>query len=46
LQGLLVPGSSVYRVVSIGTAGKATRTVQMVFNRQGFVPQLLTWKEF
>jgi general secretion pathway protein K len=46
LQSLLVPGSSVYRVVSIGTAGKATRTVQMVFNRQGFVPQLLTWKEF
>ena len=44
LQGLLVPSSSVYRVVSIGTAGKATRTVQMVFNRQG--PQLLTWKEF
>jgi general secretion pathway protein K len=46
LQGLLVPSSSVYRVVSIGTAGKATRTVQMVFNRQGYVPLVLTWKEF
>jgi len=39
----------VFRVVSIGTSGKATRTVQMVFSRQGAVgapPQLITWKEF
>lgn len=45
-SNLLNFNSPVYRVVSIGTAGKATRTVQMVFRRAGLVPQLLTWKEF
>jgi type II secretory pathway component PulK len=33
------------RVVSIGTAGKAKRTVQMVFGR-GNPPSVRTWKEF
>ena len=36
----------VYRVSSLGTAGKATRTVQMVFRRVGVMPQVITWKEF
>jgi hypothetical protein len=46
LNGLITTNSPVYRVVSVGTAGKATRTVQMVFRRVGLMPQLLTWKEF
>jgi general secretion pathway protein K len=45
LQSLIAPNSPVYRVVSVGNAGKAARTVQMVF-RRGLMPQLLTWKEF
>jgi hypothetical protein len=36
----------VYRVVSVGKAGKATRTVQLVFRRVGVVPQVITWREF
>jgi general secretion pathway protein K len=46
LDGLITTNSPVFRVVSVGTAGKATRTVQMVFRRVGLMPQLLTWKEF
>jgi general secretion pathway protein K len=38
--------SPIFRVVSVGTAGKAKRTVQMVFRRVGTMPQLITWKEF
>ena len=38
--------SPIFRVTSVGTSGKAKRTVQMVFNRNGLVPQVLTWKEF
>ena len=36
----------VFRVVSVGSAGKSQRTVQMVFRRVGVVPQVITWKEF
>jgi hypothetical protein len=36
----------VYRVVSQGKAGDATRVVQLVFRRVGVVPQVITWKEF
>ncbi len=36
----------VYRVVSVGKAGPATHTIQMVFRRVGVVPQVITWKEF
>jgi general secretion pathway protein K len=36
----------IYRVTSVGRAGKATRTVQLVFRRVGIVPQVITWKEF
>jgi general secretion pathway protein K len=46
LQSLLGFNSPVYRVVSVGNAGKAARTVQMVFRRVGLTPQLLAWKEF
>jgi general secretion pathway protein K len=36
----------VFRVTSVGTAGKAKRTVQLVFRRVGVTPQLIAWKEF
>ncbi len=36
----------VYRVVSVGKAGDATRTVQLVFRRVGVVSQVITWREF
>jgi len=36
----------VYRVVSVGKAGTAIHTIQMVFRRVGIVPQLISWKEF
>lgn len=36
----------VFRVTSVGTTGKATRTVQMVFRRVGIQPSVITWKEF
>ncbi len=36
----------VYRVVSLGKAGDASRTVQLVFRRVGVVPQVITWREF
>ena len=46
LSGLISFKDPVLRVVSVGTAGRARRTVQMVFRRVGVVPQLITWKEF
>src|SRR6266478_5686071 len=46
LNGLISFKDPVLRVVSVGTAGKAKRTVQLVFRRVGAVPQLITWKEF
>jgi general secretion pathway protein K len=48
LQKVLSPNVPVpiFRVVSVGRAGKATRTVQMVFRRVGFAPSVITWKEF
>ena len=45
-KGLIIFNDPVFRVTSIGNAGKATRTVQMVFRRTGVVPQVITWKEF
>jgi general secretion pathway protein K len=46
LNGLISFKDPIFRVVSIGTAGKAKRTVQMVFRRVGLVPSVITWKEF
>ena len=46
LQGLVIFNDPVFRVVSVGASGRATRTVQMVFRRVGVMPQVITWKEF
>lgn len=46
LQTFVALNVPVFRVTSVGTAGRARRTVQMVFRRVGVVPQLITWKEF
>jgi hypothetical protein len=44
--GVSFKGVQIFRVVSIGTAGKATLTVQMVFTRSPIQPTVITWKEF
>ena len=46
ITGLVSFKDPVMRVISIGTSGKAKRTVQMVFRRVGVAVQLITWKEF
>ena len=46
LNGIISFNDPVFRVVSVGSAGNATRTVQMVFRRVGVMPQVITWKEF
>ena len=45
-SGLVSFKDPVLRVVSVGTAGKAKRTVQMVFRRVGIMPSVISWKEF
>ena len=46
LNGLVAFNVPIFRVVSVGRAGRAQRTVQMVFKRVGLRPQIFTWKEF
>lgn len=46
IQAYITFKDPVLRVVSVGTSGKAQRTVQMVFRRIGVMPQMITWKEF
>ena len=46
LNGLVTFNTPIFRVVSVGRAGRAQRTVQMVFQRVGLMPQMITWKEF
>ena len=46
MQAYVTFKDPVLRVVSVGTSGKAKRTVQMVFRRIGVMPQVITWKEF
>ncbi len=46
LEPYVAMKTPVFRVISVGTVGKAKRTVQMVFRRVGVQPQLITWKEF
>ena len=46
LSTLVNLNDPVLRVISVGSAGNATRTVQMVFRRVGLMPQVITWKEF
>ena len=46
IETFVIFKAPIFRVTSVGTAGKAKRTVQMVFRRVGVMPQLITWKEF
>jgi hypothetical protein len=46
LASLIALNDPVYRVVSVGKAGGATRKIQLVFRRAGVVPQVITWREF
>lgn len=46
LASLIALNDPVYRVVSVGKAGGATRKIQLVFRRVGVVPQVITWREF
>jgi hypothetical protein len=46
LQPLVSVNVPVFRVVSVGTAGKARRTVQIVFCKTTAGPQVINWKEF
>ena len=46
LNSLISFKDPVFRVVSVGRAGKATRTVQMVFRRIGVSSQVIVWREF
>jgi Type II secretion system (T2SS), protein K len=46
LNGLVSFNVPIFRVISVGTSGKAIRTVQMVFMRNGLTPQVFSWKEF
>ncbi len=46
LASLIALNDPVYRVVSVGKAGVATRKIQLVFRRVGVVPQVITWREF
>jgi len=45
LAGLVGLRDQVFRIVSIGKSGGATRVVQMVVRKVNNVPQLITWKE-
>ena len=45
LAGLVGLRDQVFRIVSVGKSGGATRVVQMVVCRMNNVPQLITWKE-
>lgn len=46
LQPLVSVNVPVFRVVSVGMAGKARRTVQIVFCKTTAGPQVINWKEF
>jgi hypothetical protein len=43
--GLVGLGDQVFRIVSVGKSGGATRVVQLVICKVSNVPQLITWKE-
>jgi hypothetical protein len=45
LAGLVGLRDQVFRIVSVGKSGGATRVVQMVVRKMNNVPQLITWKE-
>jgi Type II secretion system (T2SS), protein K len=45
LAGLVGLRDQVFRIVSVGKSGDATRVVQMVVRKVNNIPQLITWKE-
>src|ERR1700719_131939 len=45
LAGLVGLRDQVFRIVSVGKSGDATRVVQMVVRKMNNIPQLITWKE-
>ena len=45
LAGLVGLRDQVFRIVSVGKSGGATRVVQMVVRKMNNVPQMITWKE-
>jgi type II secretion system (T2SS) protein K len=45
LAGLVGLRDQVFRIVSIGKSGGATRVVQIVVRKVNNVPQMITWKE-
>src|SRR5438132_9599463 len=45
LASLIALNDPVYRVVSVGKAGGATRKIQLVFRRVGVVPQIMSRRE-
>ncbi|HXX41034.1 MAG TPA: hypothetical protein VEI58_02080 [Chthoniobacterales bacterium] len=46
ISALISVKDPVFRIVSTGHAGDATRVVQLVFRRAGLTPQVITWKEY
>ena len=46
LSPLISVKDPVFRIVSTGRAGDATRVVQLVFRRAGLSPQVITWREY
>jgi len=45
IAGLVGLRDQVFRIVSVGKSGGATRVVQMVVRKVNNVPQMITWKE-
>jgi hypothetical protein len=46
LSGLIGFKDPVMRVVSVGTSGDVTRTVEMIIRKNTGRPQMIRWKEF
>ena len=46
IAGLVGFKDQVFRIVSVGKSGDATRRVEMIVRKTGNVPQLIKWKEF
>lgn len=46
LVALVIIKDPSFRIVSVGKAKEATRTVQMIVRKSGNLPQLVVWKEY
>ena len=46
LQNLLSINDPTVRIVSVGQALDASRTIEVVARKQGMQPQIIQWKEF